>query len=62
MFPKDSFLKYEFVIVIGDRADPEPMLLSRTVWSNSLTDAYWHLRDLFRDENVLAIIEGAGDE
>lgn len=54
----DPFFKFEFIVVIHERNNPEPILLGRIVWAESRSQAYSSLRDLFRDENVVAIIEG----
>lgn len=54
----DPFFKFQFVIVVREKKDPEPILLGRIVWAESRSQAYSSLRDLFRDENVVAIIEG----
>lgn len=58
--PTDSFWKFEFIVVIHERNNPEPILLGRIVWSESRDQAYASLRDLFRDANVVAIVEGGG--
>jgi len=54
----DPFFKFQFVVVVRENKDPEPILLGRIVWAESRSQAYSSLRDLFRDENVVAIIEG----
>lgn len=52
--------RYEFIIVIGTAERNEPALLARSVWAQSLDMAYEVLAILFRDQDVIGMIEGNG--
>lgn len=58
MSPIDCFSRFEFIVVIGTVGETEPLLLARTAWAMSRDSAYKIVRDLFRDEEVVCIIEG----
>ena len=53
--------RYDFIVVLGTSDPHEPHLLARTVWAADVDAAHAALASVFRDCNVIAMIEGEAE-